>query len=307
MKMVTKFWLLIFLLAAGIYAFLQEREGGGIEVSTNQAQAVSQTEDKPEPKGEGQEVVKVNTSQEFPAKRSLNFELSTYHNMKVKFNTTDSDKVIVSLVGEGVGYKNDGKRLADWYKVSSAGTTLKFKAFDKKFDADFSSLKDLARLFKGDKKESRLTMIIEFPEKHVFKNIKLQGVSNDIFATDVKFDSFKMATVSGDLRIKSGAGGFLKFETVSGDINVEVSGLKEMDMESVSGSAVVQSLNTHPEMEFNSVSGDLSLNIPSNSEVDVNFESMTGELINDFGVSKSSGKKLKFSSLSGSASINKIK
>jgi DUF4097 and DUF4098 domain-containing protein YvlB len=94
------------------------------------------------------------------------------------------------------------------------------------------------------------------------------------------------------------------FATVSGDSNIEIGGLEEAEFASVSGDMVLSS-NTTPSLQFGSVSGDLSLNIPENSQVDVSFESMTGELINDFGNTQNSEKKINFGSLSGSAKIKK--
>ena len=315
-------WFFILLMVASVYTYQYYKSSGDdfeltfnpqgmekilgkqIRIGTNQAQATPTTD---KALGEDEKTpVTVKVSQEFPAGRSLKFELATYYNMKVEFTKTDSKKVIVSLIGQGSDYMNDGKRLADWFIVSSAGKTLKLKSFEKK-EYKNVGMKDVAKLLKSSNDKSDLTMIVEFPENHKFENIQIENVISDVFATEVSFKNFAVATVSGDVRLKDSKGQNIKIESVSGSNHVEVSDVKSAEFSSVSGDTVLVSKTTNPTLKYSSVSGDLNLKIPQDSDVDVNFESMTGDLINDFGRSKKSNKTLKFSSLSGSAKIQKIK
>ncbi len=302
MTLLKRPWFIILLIVGGIYTYQFYNR---VEVSTSQAGAVSQIQDSDE--AAEKPPVSVKISQEFPAARSVNFELSSYYQMSVKFSKTDGDKVIISLIGDGEGYSNDGQRLADWFQVSSAGKTLKLHSFDRKGYRKITSMKELAKSFKGQDTETNFTMIVEYPEDFEFNNIQLDAVTTDVFANELAFKKFKMATVSGDLRLKNSKGSTLKIESVSGDTNVEVSGLKKVEVASVSGDAVIMSDQSNPDVKYESVSGDLKLRIPEDSQVDVSFNSMTGDLINDFSNSPSASKKLKFSSLSGSATIHKMK
>ncbi len=295
-------WFLVLLIIAGIYTYQFYNR---VEVGTSSAQATSQTED-PAPTDD-KPPISIKISQEFAAQTSKNFELSSDFNMSVKFVKTDGSKIIVSLIGEGDGYKNDGQRLADWFEVSSTQQGLKFSSFEKKQYKNLSAMKELAKRLEGVDRKVNFTMIIEYPEDYKFETIQLQSVTSDVYAESLAFNKFHMTTVSGNLRLKKSAGRELKIESVSGDSNVEISGLQKAEVASVSGNAVIQSDQTNPAVAFDSVSGDLKLRIPENSQVDVSFNSMTGDLINDFGNSPSAPHKLKFSSLSGSATINKLK
>lgn len=294
-------WFLVLIIIAGIYTYQFYNR---VEVGTSSAQATSQTEDV---EADDKAPISVKISQEFAAKGSKNFELSSDFNMSVKFVKTDGAKIIVSLIGEGDGYKNDGQRLADWFNVSSTNQSLKFSSFEKKQYENLSAMKELAKRLKDNDRKVNFTMIIEYPENYKFNAIKLQSVTSDVYAESLAFNKFRMTTVSGNLRLKKSVGRKLKIESVSGDSHVEISGLEKAEVASVSGNAVIQSDQTNPAVQFDSVSGDLKLRIPENSQVDVSFNSMTGDLINDFGNSPSAPHKLKFSSLSGSATIHKLK
>ncbi len=302
MPILKRPWFLILLIVAGIYTYQFYNR---VEVGTSKAEAISQTD--AEEKGAEQAPVSVKISQEFPASRSKKIELSSDYNMSVKFVKTDGDKVIVSLLGEGAGYKNDGQRLADWFQVSSSGTTLKLKTWEKKNFKGFSSMKELAKSFDKGDTNTNFTMIVEYPEDFIFQSILMEVVTTDVYAEALPFDEFKMSTVSGDLRLKSSMGKNLKIESVSGDSHIEIAGLQKAEVSTVSGDSVIQSDDTNPAVKFESVSGNLKLRIPEDSQVDVSFNSMTGDLINDFSNSPGATKKLKFSSLSGSATINKLK
>lgn len=303
MAIFKKPWFLILLIVAAIYTY--QFYNTRVEISTTQAEAVNPSDDAEE--NAEKDPISVKISQEFPANRSTHFDLSAYYNMSVKFVKTDGSKVIVSLIGEGTDYKNDGQRLADWFQVSSAGNTLKIKNYESSKFKKFGSMKELAKSITGKESNSNFTMIIEYPENFQFEKLNLELVSSDVYAEELPFKDMKMATVSGDLRLKNSTGKHLEIESVSGDVNAEIKGLEKAEMASVSGDAVLTAEQTSPDVKFESVSGDLKLNIPENSKVDVSFNSMTGDLINDFGNSPDAGKKLNFSSLSGSATIHKIK
>lgn len=309
MKIYRQPWFLILVLVSGIYTYQFYNSSKVVKVGTSEAQAVEKTASTEEA---ASPTIPVKISQAFKAKDSQNFKLSTYQNIKVKLATTDGDRVIVSLLGEGSQYRNQGEKLSDWFQVSHRQKTLSIQSFDDKGFNGLDSLKKLAKKAVGDEASgggatSDLTMIIEYPEKHKWNQIKFSGVSNEIFGTGLVFTDFEMASVSGGLKLEKSRGRTLTMESVSGDIHVEVLGLEKVKFNSVSGDLTLTSNNATPELEFGSVSGDLSLNLPGNSQVDVNFESMTGELVNEFGQSGAEGKKLKFGSLSGSATIHKIK
>lgn len=309
MKKVMPLLVVVVLLFVGALFYQFYGASKRVEISSTSAQATAPSQKSDGPLEEAQPRVSVKISQEFPAQRSKIFRLSTYLNMKVEFSATEGDKVIVSLIGEGEGYKNDGQRLADWFQVSSSGQTLRLKSFEKKGFKGFDSVKALAKSLQEKDKDresfSDLTMVVEYPENFEFQKIHLETVTSDIFAKGLHFEDFQMATVSGDLRLQDSFGKNLKVESVSGNSHLQVANLKSVDMGSVSGDVTLETTTESPRLKFASVSGNLKLKIPKDSKVNVSFESMTGELINDFANSRSGGQSLKFSSLSGSAQIIK--
>ena len=294
---------------ASVYTYQFYKNPSVIKLSTNKALATSETQDSGKASGDQKkERIKVKVSQSFKASKVKNFELSAYQSMKIKFSKSDGDQIIVSLIGEGSDYKKEGQNLEDWFELSNKGNSLKIKSYEKNSSKKYSSMKDLAKIFK-DTDDSDFTMIIEFPEKHVFEKMKMGVVSSDVFGSQLSFKAFAMSSVSGDLQLKASQGDSIKLEAVSGDGILNITGLKKAEFSSVSGDIQLKALQTNPELKFSSVSGDLTLSLPKDSAIDVEFESMTGDLKNDFGISKkgTSSKSLKFSSLSGDATIRKLK
>lgn len=298
-KQIRQPWFLILVMVASLYTYQFYNSGKSLKISTSTALATSDL-----PKEQQQKPVQVDITQEFPAARSHNFVLSTFLNTTVKFIPSDQEKIKVSLTGKGVGYKNDGQRLADWFIVSSAGKTLKIESPESKNKHNNVPLNQLGKLFKKEV-GADFVMTVEFPKSFEFNHITIFGVRSDVFGETLVFDELSLTTVSGDLRLKQSKGRALKMESVSGDSHLQMQGLKEVEISSVSGDAIMY-LDTNPQMKFASVSGDLNLRLPSDSQVDVDFESMTGDLVNDFNLSKKATHKLKFSSLSGSAKIHKV-
>ena len=309
MKLLKQPWFLILVFVVGVYTFQFYNNPKIVEFSSNKASATSKTSETSDISQDGgdtdSKLISVKVTKSFKASKIKNFELATYLSMKIEFSKSDGEDIIISLVGEGDEYKNDGQNFSDWFEVTEKKGTLKLASHSDDNFEGFSSLKNLAKTFKGDENHNK-TFIIEFPESFKFSNIKLEGVSNDIFANQLSFDSLNVARVSGNLVLTDCQGKTLKLETVSGDNNVAMSDLVSAEFATVSGSTQLKSMNTNPRIKFESVSGNLALQIPEDSQVEIDFESMTGDLVNDFGKSQGGTNPIKFSSLSGSAKINKL-
>ena len=52
------------------------------------------------------------------------------------------------------------------------------------------------------------------------------------------------------------------------------------------GDTKVKTLVEKPMFDFESISGDIELSLPATANVDVSFDSMTGDLNNEFGAGK---------------------
>ncbi len=302
MKVFRQPWFLILVAVVMVYTY-QFYNMDSIQIGTTQAQA---TENAEESATKETEIIEVKISENFEPRSVESLSFATYLPMKVKMNSAESKNIIVSLIGEGSHYKNDGEKLSDWFEVSVRSKTLEIKSPEKKEFKGLSTMKELAKKISGDE-DRNLTLIIEFPTDHNFKTLEFNSVSADLYANDLRFKKMNVANVSGDLKVKKSAGEEITVETVSGDSDFEIQTLKKGHFTSVSGDTLLKASLQNPEIDFESVSGDFTLEIPSESQVDVNFNSMTGELVNDFGVSKGKANKIKFSSLSGDAKISKIK
>jgi DUF4097 and DUF4098 domain-containing protein YvlB len=100
----------------------------------------------------------------------------------------------------------------------------------------------------------------------------------------VNYDFDHIASVSGDVRV-TGVTGRLNASAVSGDVHItDVSG-------SVSASAVsgdvkvgINRLEGSDDMKFNTVSGDVSVMLPSSLDADVDMSSFSGSIKTDFAI-----------------------
>lgn len=99
-------------------------------------------------------------------------------------------------------------------------------------------------------------------------------------STRYNFDGF--SSVSGDVEVRS-VNGKLKASSVSGTVRVEdVSGV--VNASSVSGNVEVEinRLEGPEDMKFSSVSGNVSVRIPSNLDADIEMSTLSGSLKTDF-------------------------
>ena len=135
----------------------------------------------------------------------------------------------------------------------------------------------------------------------------------------VNYDFDHIASVSGDVKV-TGITGRLHASAVSGDVHIkDVSG--SVSASSVSGDVGVEiaRLDGADDMKFSSVSGSVSVTLPSSLDADVDMSSFSGSIKTDFAVevrterygSHSSARgtlgagsrRLKMSSISGDVSL----
>ena len=96
-------------------------------------------------------------------------------------------------------------------------------------------------------------------------------------------DHAKFESVSGDLRLRAGGGEF-KFETVSGDIDAELASYREITGGTVSGDMRLRGTPSHDaRVEIETMSGDVSINLPADVSGRLHAETFSGSLETDFG------------------------
>ncbi|HKA20657.1 MAG TPA: DUF4097 family beta strand repeat-containing protein [Blastocatellia bacterium] len=135
----------------------------------------------------------------------------------------------------------------------------------------------------------------------------------------IKYDFDHISSVSGDVKV-TGVTGRLNASAVSGDVHItDVSG--SVSASAVSGDVKVEitRLDGSDDMKFNTVSGDVSVMLPSSLDADVDMSSFSGSIKTDFAIEVRSerfgsrnsaraklgdaSRRLKMSSVSGDLSL----
>jgi hypothetical protein len=90
-------------------------------------------------------------------------------------------------------------------------------------------------------------------------------------------------SVSGDVSV-NGAEGMVSAVSVSGDVRLETPAARAVTARSVSGDVfvVVNALSGTGDLEFNSVSGDVTLTLPRDLNADLTLRTVSGEIDSDF-------------------------
>lgn len=302
MKLLKQPWFIIFLVVISVYTYRFYQNPRSLEFSLNTAEATNTSDKKQDAKGDSREKMQVNIVESFKLEEVKSFYLSTYYKMDIRFEKSNDEKITVLLKGSGTRYKNDGSKLGDWFDLKVSHGDFKMTTPE---SHSLSFKKLFQRGFSDD--QGQFELIVQVPEKHQFATVKVEAVSSNLIASNIRFENFKSESVSGDVKMVQCSGDTVKVESVSGNSDIDVAQLKTGEFESVSGSTLLKSRSEVSQVTFESVSGDLKLEMPKETNLDVHFESLSGELSNEFGLSKKPLSSLKFSSLSGSAKVSKIK
>jgi DUF4097 and DUF4098 domain-containing protein YvlB len=135
----------------------------------------------------------------------------------------------------------------------------------------------------------------------------------------VNYDFDHIASVSGDVQV-TGVTGRLHASAVSGDVHIkDVSGSVSASAVSGDVSVEIDRLEGSDDMKFSTVSGDVSVMLPTNLDADVDISSFSGSIKTDFAVEVRSerygsrnwargklgegSRRLKMSSVSGDLSL----
>lgn len=295
---------------AGIWLIYDSVVGGkSVEFSAIQADAAT----LPKPSNQERasvplvdlEALKAPVQKSFSAKRLKDLNLKIETPLDLRFAPHSGNQLTVAITNLPKG--TEKLKMSDWLIAHRKNSSLILRALESgKESSEALSLMDLARRMESDQSARGPLVHILFPEDHHFRNINIEMVHSDLNIVGAKFDRLNSAGVTSQHDIKSSSVQHLRVATVSGNSDVEVAGLKTANFESVSGSTMLISLNSQPKVAFESVSGSLVLSVPRERGIDVRFESLSGDLSNEFGLSQTGASQLEFSSLSGSAKIKKL-
>lgn len=107
-------------------------------------------------------------------------------------------------------------------------------------------------------------------------SLDFDSVSGDMQVTDLVGD-LRFHTVSGDINGERLAGA-VRLNTVSGDIDFEESNLPSVSASTVSGEVAVETGLGDGPYSFKSVSGDLTLKVPTDAHFTAELQSLSGDL-----------------------------
>ncbi len=168
-------------------------------------------------------------------------------------------------------------------------------------------------------------VVITVPEDKRFENIEVSTASAESSIDGLKADDVNMNTASGDISVANSQGDSVSMNSASGNVSVidseftdvktnvvsgktEVTGeFKKFDSESVSGSVTVNALTICDSIDSETVSGSIYITLPKSVDmVDVDFDSVSGELTSEFGSSTSANAPhIDIETVSGSATVKK--
>jgi|Deesub1362B_J571_1020462.scaffolds.fasta_scaffold00387_15 DUF4097 and DUF4098 domain-containing protein YvlB len=139
------------------------------------------------------------------------------------------------------------------------------------------------------------------------KEIYCKAVSGDLNLQNIKGD-IDVRTVSGNIHLIN-IKGSIEADSVSGDIEIrDASEVKKLKAKAVSGSIIYQGkIQLDGEYDFNSHSGDIHLEIPSDSAFDLEASTFSGKIKSEFEITISgeiSRRKIRGSVNGGGADVN---
>ncbi len=133
-------------------------------------------------------------------------------------------------------------------------------------------------------------------------DLSLDSVSGNVEVSDLDLDQFEITLVSGNMLISNSKFSESEFDSVSGKITIDNSNSID-SLSSVSGRIEIIGYEISKDLDIETVSGDIKLDLLKGSSVEVNFDSVSGDLKNDFGTINDGDYKINVDSVSGYLSV----
>lgn len=228
----------------------------------------------------------------------------------IDFQGGDTDKIIISENYNG----EDNNKLH--YLVKDGKLTIQYC--------------QSRNVFKWFNIPSKKNLTVTLPSDFDYSKIEFSVVSAELNIKNVNASEFKIDGVSGDINLNNINTNELSVDAVSADITGEnLTVTKEIDIDCVSGKCsfsgsiasfkgdtasgnikIISSICPE-KIKIDTVSGDVEISIPENDGFTIEYDTVSGELSNDFPVTKSHSKniykdgsaKFQFDSASGDVRI----
>lgn len=236
---------------------------------------------------------------------------------EVEIFLTSADIKIVKSADEKVHLSYSKKSNVKNEKLfSKDGAKLKIDLNrEENSHADIETLFNLAD-FKITVQDAYEKVQVQIPAN--IKKLKIETVSGEIKIADVDIESVAINSISSDFKTSDSSIKEIKYTSVSGDVSL-LGNIHKIESETVSGDLKFTSDLPNPDVKFSTTSGDASIIFSKNPDVNITFESTSGE-INFFGglsTAKLEGDvknyklgkgtaPMKFETVSGDVKISKI-
>ncbi len=115
-----------------------------------------------------------------------------------------------------------------------------------------------------------------------FADFEFRGTSSGAVINNVKSDSFAFYAVSGNLKAVNIETGEILTETTSGDVSFNSLKSGFVNAKSVSGKVNLDYVELTNDINIKTTSGDVKLNLPTDSSFVIDFDSTSGDLTNRF-------------------------
>ncbi len=114
-------------------------------------------------------------------------------------------------------------------------------------------------------------------------NLIIESISGEVNCENVySAEEFNLKTTSGDIAIKNLLTDYSKFKTISGEIYIENS-KKINSIITTSGDIDIKNLEIDNELNIKTISGEIYLDFVEGSLINLEFDSVSGDLENEFG------------------------
>jgi DUF4097 and DUF4098 domain-containing protein YvlB len=115
------------------------------------------------------------------------------------------------------------------------------------------------------------------------ENINIRSISGEIICDYIKInEEFYSETSSGDIKVRNLENSGSNFKSISGEITLI--NLEEINsIATSSGNIIIEDYLVKNELNIKSVSGEVDLDLIEDSSIDLEFESVSGDLDNNFG------------------------
>ncbi|GAA0181872.1 hypothetical protein SH2C18_43380 [Clostridium sediminicola] len=215
---------------------------------------------------------------------------------KITIKTVSSDINIIITKEDSVRAHYHGKyvgtlKKAPYLQGDKTGNTIKFEIKYPKVVLGLVSIKNDA------------VLDIYLPEKYR-EDISVDTVSGELEAEKIELNEFKFSAVSGDLDMDNLITNKTRIEGTSSKINISQF-VGDIEGETVSGDLSIGFEEFLNDIDFDTVSGDVEIKLPSQPNFELIYETVSGDIKNDYPIKLDSSKKTLIEGIVGSGN-NKI-